>query len=67
MSVDLKNWQYVWDVRLAQGKIDADTAATGGRGMEAYVQYDRWDVQGDWTARAVEAEDWMNVPLAESK
>ena len=23
------------------------------------------DVQGDWTTRAVEVEDWMNVPMAE--
>ena len=58
-------WQYVWDVRLAQGKIDADTAATGGRGMETYVRYGRWDVMGDWTTRAVEVEDWMDVPLAD--
>ena len=58
-------WQYVWDVRLAQGKIDSDTAATGGRGMETYVQHERWNVAGDWTTRAVEVEDWMNVPMVD--
>ena len=58
-------WQYVWDVRLAQGKIDPDTAVTGGRGLEAMHYYPRWDVLGDWTARAVETEDWMNVPLGQ--
>jgi len=58
-------WQYVWDARLALGQIDADTAATGGRGLETMHHYPRWDVMGDWTTRAVEAEDWMNVPLAD--
>ena len=56
-------WQYVWDVRLAKGEIDADRAATGGRGLEAMRHYERWDVRGDWTTRAVEVEDWMDVPL----
>ncbi len=56
-------WQYVWDVRLATGKIDPDTAVTGGRGLEVMHYWPRWDVQGDWTTRAVEVEDWMNVPL----
>ena len=59
------SWQYVWDVRLATGKIDADTVVTGGRGLEVVHYWPRWDVQGDWTTRAVEVEDWMNVPLAE--
>ncbi|MHC4560080.1 MAG: hypothetical protein ACYS80_22560 [Planctomycetota bacterium] len=27
-------WQFVWDVRLALGKIDADTAARGGLGVQ---------------------------------
>ena len=35
------------------------------RGMETYVQYDRWDVMGDWTTRAVEVENWMDVTLAD--
>jgi len=56
-------WQYVWDVRLATGKIDPDTAVTGGRGLEVMHYWPRWDVQGDWTTRAVEVEDWMDVPL----
>ena len=57
-------WQYVWDVRLARGDIDTDTAASGGRGLEAMRHYERWDVMGDWTTRAVEVGDWMDVPLA---
>lgn len=60
----MAQWQYVWDTRLALSKIDADTAATGGRGLEAMHHYPRWDVMGDWTTRAVEVEDWMKVPLA---
>ncbi len=59
-------WQYVWDVRLATGKIDSDTAASGGRGLEAMHYYGAWDVMGDWTTRAVEVEDWMDVPIAEA-
>ena len=41
------------------------TSASGGRGMEAMHYYETWDVMEDWTTRAVEVEDWMNVPLAE--
>lgn len=58
-------WQYVWDVRLARGEINADTAAGGGRGLEALHHHEHWNVLGDWTTRAVEVEDWTNVPLAE--
>ena len=58
-------WQYVWDVRLAMGKIDPDRAATGGRGLEAMHHDEHWDVMNDWTTHAVEVEDWMDVSLAE--
>jgi len=58
-------WQYVWDVKLALGLIDPDTAATGGRGLQAMHYYEPWDVMGDWTTRAVEVEDWLDIPLAE--
>ena len=56
-------WQYVWDVRLALGKIDADTAASGGRGMENQHSWESWDMMGDWTTRCIKVQDWMNVPL----
>ncbi len=60
-------WQYVWDVRLALGEIDAETAARGGRGREAAgpptTFFQPWDVRGDWTTRALEVEDWLAIPL----
>ncbi len=62
-SLGHASWQYVWDVRLALGKIDRDAAALGGRGLEI-MYYPLWDVMGDWAVRGVEVEDWMNVPLA---
>ena len=61
----LSQWQYVYDVRLARGEISADAAATGGRGLEAMRLYERWDVLGDWTQRAIEVERWLDVPLDE--
>ena len=42
---------------------DPGTAAHGGRGLETMC-YPLWDVMGDWAARTVEVEDWMDVPLA---
>ena len=45
--------------------IDPDKAATGGRGLQAMHYYEPWDVMGDWTTRAIEVEDWLNIPLAE--
>ena len=57
-------WQYVWGVKLALGLIDPDKAATGVRGLQAMYYYQPWDVMGDWTTRAVEVEDWLNIPLA---
>jgi hypothetical protein len=60
-------WQYVWDVRLALGKIDADTAAWGGRGLESAGApswfFPAWDTVGDWSTKAVEAENWLDIPL----
>ena len=34
--------------------------------LEAMHYYGAWDVMGDWTTRAVEVEDWMDVPIAEA-
>ena len=63
-------WQYVWDARVALGKIDADTAAWGGRGLESAGAptwfFPSWDTVGDWSTKAVEAEDWLDIPLETS-
>jgi hypothetical protein len=59
-------WQYVWDVRVALGQIDADTTASGGRGLEVHHVWEPWDVMGDWTTRALKVENWMDVPFTES-
>ncbi len=60
-------WQYVWDVRVALGKIDADTAAWGGRGLESAGAptwfFPIWDTVGDWSTKAVEVENWLDIPL----
>lgn len=60
-------WQYVWDVRVARGEIDADTAAWGGRGLESAGAptwfYPEWDPVGDWSTKALETEDWLDIPL----
>jgi len=57
----------VWDVRVALGKIDADTAAWGARGMESGEAslgcFPAWDCIGDWSTKAVEVEDWTDIPL----
>jgi hypothetical protein len=63
-------WQYVWDVRVALGKIDANTAAWGGRGLESggapTLYYPEWDAIGDWSTKAVEVENWLDIPLEAS-
>jgi hypothetical protein len=60
-------WQYVWDVRVARGKIDPDTAAWGGRGLESAGAptwfFPKWDTVGDWSTKAVEAENWLDIPF----
>ena len=61
------SWQYVWDARLALGLIDAQTAAAGGRGLEIMHLWPSWDVMGDWTARCIEVENWLDVPLVEGQ
>ena len=58
------SWQYVWDVRIAMGKINPKTAAPGGRGLEI-MSFPLWNVMGDWAAHCIEVEDWMNVSTVE--
>jgi len=63
VCVYLARWQFVWDARLALGLINADTAASGGRGMENMHYRPAWDAMGDWTTRCLEVENWMDAPL----
>ena len=61
-------WQLVYDTMIARGKIDADAAARGGRGMEAWVSsmshLDSWDVLGPYDMKAFEVENHFDVPIA---
>ena len=59
-------WQLVYDTMLAQGKISADAAARGGRGLETacwQTHLDTWDVLGEWGMATYEMENCFNVPL----
>ena len=59
-------WQLVYGVKLARGKIDADAAARGGRGLEsvaAMTHLDSWDVLGEWGMATHEMENYFDVPL----
>ena len=60
-------WQLVYDAMIAQGRIDADTAARGGRGMEAWMScmshLDSWDVIGQYHNHVVEVENHFDVPI----
>ena len=55
--------QLVHDNRLALGKIDADAAARGGRGLERYGHLESWDVLGEWGMAAHEMENYFDVPI----
>ena len=56
-------WQFVYDNKLAHGKIDADAAARGGRGLEMYANLDSWDVLGEWGMACRELENYFDVPI----
>ena len=59
-------WQLVYDTMLARGKIDANAAARGGRGFEAFTlmcHFDSWDVLGDWDMAVHEVENHFDVPI----
>jgi len=60
-------WQLVYDAMIAQGRIDADTAARGGRGMEHFMasmtHLDSWDVIGSYDNHVVEVENHFDVPI----
>jgi hypothetical protein len=56
-------WQFVYDNKLAHGKIGADAAARGGRGLEMYANLDSWDVLGEWGMACHEMENYFDVPI----
>ncbi len=56
----------VYDIKLAQGKIDADAAARGGRGLEtvaSQTHLDSWDVLGEWGMAAHEKDNYFDVGM----
>ena len=59
-------WQLVYDTMLAQGKIDADAAARGGRGLQGVsmmINLDSWDVLGEIYTTVAEMENHFDVPI----
>ncbi len=65
-SVAWYQWQLVYDTMLAQGKISADAAAPGGRGLETaawMTHLDSWDALGEWGMHVYELENYFDVPL----
>jgi len=59
-------WQLVYDTMLAQGKISADAAARGGRGLEPHTgmtHLDSWDVLGEWGMACHELDNYFDVPI----
>ena len=61
-------WQLVYDKKLALGKIDADAAARGGRGLaNASNHLDSWDVLGAWRMACHEIENYFDVPIEKNR
>jgi len=61
-------WQLVYDTMIAQGKISAEKAARGGRGLQGVASMygmDSWDVFGEIYATIVEKENPFDVPIKE--
>ena len=57
-------WQLIYDKKLALGKIDADAAARGGRGLaNASNHLDSWDVLGAWRMACYEKQNYFDVPI----
>ncbi len=65
-SVAWYQWQLVYDRMLAQGKLSAEDAAPGGRGLEtvaSQTHLDSWDVLGEWGMNVFEMENYFDVPV----
>ena len=64
-------WQLVYDTMIAQGKIDADAAARGGRGLEHWTanctHLDSWDALGQYSMHVFEVENHFDVPIKGKK
>ena len=60
-----EKWQYVWDYRLAIGKIKLKHAAYGGHGLLKWTELytDLWNVHYDWTSRVISVDNWLDVPI----
>lgn len=67
-SVAWYQWQVVYDAMLADGKISADAAARGGRGLQGvatHICLDSWDAFGEWLMACHELENHFAVPIGE--
>ena len=65
-NVTWYQWQFIYDMKLAHGEIDSDSAARGGRGFEtvaSQTHLDSWDVLGEWGMATIEMENYFDVPL----
>ncbi len=59
-------WQLVHDTLLADSKITADAAASGGRGLQGVATHtclDSWDALGEWRMACHESENHFDLPL----
>jgi len=59
-------WQIVYDTMLAQGKISAEKAARGGRGLQGVASMygmDSWDVFGEVYMTVANKENLFDIPL----
>jgi len=63
-SLDQK-WQFVWDARLANGRVSLKSAAYGGHGLLKWTEdfTDLWNVHYDWTSRVIAVDNWLDVPI----
>jgi len=64
-------WQLVYDTMIAQGRIDADAAARGGRGLEHWTanctHLDSWDALGQYSMHVFEVANHFDVPIKGKK
>ena len=65
-NVTWYQWQFIYDMKLAKGEIDPDSAARGGRGFEtvaSQTHLDSWDVLGEWGMATIEMENHFDIPF----